>query len=66
MDVERRGTDGTNENVHNYFINILARGGLVQVLFFMFFYIKIINKYFQIKKSYMRFNLSFLFYSFLF
>jgi len=46
-DVERRGTDGTNENVHNYFINILARGGLVQVLFFMFFYIKIINKYFS-------------------
>jgi len=46
-DVERRGTDGTNENVHNYFINILARGGLVQVLFIIFIYIKIINKYFS-------------------
>ena len=39
-DSQRRGTDGTNENVHNYFFNILARGGvfqLITILLFMFF-----------------------------
>ena len=30
----RSGLDGLNENVHNYFVNILARGGLVHLLIF--------------------------------
>ncbi|MCH1613056.1 MAG: O-antigen ligase family protein, partial [Flavobacteriales bacterium] len=49
-EVERRGTDGTNENVHNYIINILARGGLAQLAFFIYAYIQTVNKFF-IKKE---------------
>jgi hypothetical protein len=49
-EVERRGTDGTNENVHNYVINILARGGLAQLAFFIYAYIQTVNKFF-IKKE---------------
>lgn len=30
-DVNRKGSDGTNENVHNYFVNILARGGVLHL-----------------------------------
>ena len=50
-DVERRGTDGTNENVHNYFINILARGGLLQLSFFIFAYYLVIKNYFKNKEK---------------
>ena len=32
-DVERKGTDGTNEHVHNY-LNITARGGSMQLSFY--------------------------------
>jgi O-antigen ligase len=46
-DSQRRGTDGTNENVHNYFFNVLARGGIVQLLiiflFMIFMFIEIKN-----------------------
>lgn len=36
----RTGRDGKNENLHNYFINILARGGIIQfTLFITFFYL---------------------------
>ncbi len=40
----RLGRDGLNENVHNYFVNILARGGVIQLIIFILFhysYIKI-------------------------
>lgn len=40
----RSGNDGTNENVHNYFINILGRGGLSHLIIFLFIF------YFLIKK----------------
>ena len=47
-DSQRRGTDGTNENVHNYFFNVLARGGIVQLLiiflFMIFMFIEIKDK----------------------
>ena len=33
----RLGWDGLNENVHNYFVNVLARGGLPQFLIIFFF-----------------------------
>ena len=46
-DVERRGTDGTNEHVHNYFVNIFARGGLVQLLLFIYAYFMILTKSFE-------------------
>lgn len=34
----RLGKDGLNENVHNYFFTIISRGGLIQLLIFIFFY----------------------------
>jgi len=35
----RLGRDGMNEHVHNYFVNIFSRGGLIQlILFFIFHY----------------------------
>ncbi len=41
----RLGRDGLNENVHNYFINILARGGLIQLLIFIYFHLSIIKSW---------------------
>jgi hypothetical protein len=46
-DKERRGSDGTNENVHNYFINILARGGIFQLSLFIIFHVLIIRLYYK-------------------
>ena len=43
----RLGRDGLNENVHNYLINVLARGGIFVALIIIYFhysYIKIWNK----------------------
>jgi hypothetical protein len=37
----RLGRDGNNENVHNYFINILARGGLLQLFMFVLLHLSI-------------------------
>ena len=38
MDVDwRKGMDSLNENVHNFLVNILARGGLLQVILFLLF-----------------------------
>lgn len=34
----RLGRDGLNEHVHNYFFNIIGRGGLLQLVFFLIFY----------------------------
>lgn len=42
----RAGNDGTNENVHNYFMNIYARGGLIHLTLFILIYVKVlINLY---------------------
>lgn len=36
----RQGSDGSNENVHNFIINILARGGVISLIpFFLFIYV---------------------------
>lgn len=36
MDIpDRKGTDGTNENVHNYFMNIFGRAGFLQLFLFL-------------------------------
>ena len=43
--VHRRGTDGTNENPHNFIFYILARGGLIQLLLFAVFYLQLIIFY---------------------
>ena len=37
----RLGRDGLNENVHNYFFNILGRGGLFQLSIFLYLYMKL-------------------------
>ena len=51
-DKERRGSDGKNENVHNYFFNIFARGGLSQLLIICFFHCYIVFYYFRKFKNY--------------
>ena len=38
----RLGYDGLNEHVHNYFVNIFARGGLIQLFIFLMFHISLI------------------------
>ena len=42
--VDRAGLDGTNIHVHNYFVNILARGGLVHVLLYLLFYLFLLGR----------------------
>jgi len=39
----RLGRDGLNENVHNYFITILSRGGLFQLTLFVLFHFSLIR-----------------------
>ncbi len=39
----RLGRDGLNENVHNYFVNIFARGGAFQLFAYLAFYITLLN-----------------------
>ena len=39
----RLGRDGLNENVHNYFVTVLSRGGLIQVALFLLFHISMIQ-----------------------
>ena len=41
----RMGIDRLNENVHNYFLNIYARGGLVQLFLFLYFYFFLFKNY---------------------
>ncbi len=38
----RLGRDGMNEHVHNYFVNILGRGGIFQLLLFFAFHLGLI------------------------
>lgn len=48
----RLGRDGLNENVHNYFANILGRGGVIQLVLFFLFYLKIISTSREINGDY--------------
>ena len=32
----RSGLDGLNENVHNFFVNIFARGGIIHLLMYLY------------------------------
>ena len=41
----RVGLDEKNENLHNYFLNIFSRGGLVQLFLFLFFYFYCVKYY---------------------
>ncbi len=51
-DKERRGSDGKNENVHNYFFNIFARGGLLQLFLIITFHVFIVFYYFKKFKNF--------------
>ena len=46
-DPSRSGYDGTNENVHNYFINIMARGGLLHLIIISIMYYLFLKKVLQ-------------------
>ena len=55
----RLGRDGLNVHVHNYFMTIFSRGGLIQLSFFLYFYYLVIKLWL---KKYKNYNiLSFLF-----
>ena len=40
---DRRGIDRLNEQVHNYFVTILLRGGLLQLVIILFIFYNILN-----------------------
>tara|TARA_A100001035_G_C27770886_1_gene496285 strand:+ start:312 stop:1604 length:1293 start_codon:yes stop_codon:yes gene_type:complete len=52
----RLGRDGLNENVHNYFVNILGRGGLLQLILFIILYFTIIKNWMKIESKAMIFS----------
>ena len=43
----RQGNDGTNEHVHNFIINILARAGIIGVAAYLFLIYQIIKLYYE-------------------
>ena len=49
---ERSGTDGTNENPHNFLIYSLGRGGLFNLLLFSTFHFSIIVYFYKRDKSF--------------
>lgn len=49
-----QGLDRTNESVHNYFINIFARGGLIHLVLILYFYFIILRTF---KSSYIDISL---------
>lgn len=49
--IYRSGVDGTNENVHNFLINIFARGGLISLLIYLTFFALLIINIFKLKNS---------------
>ena len=40
---DRRGIDKLNEQVHNYFLTVLLRGGLFQLIILLFIFYNILN-----------------------
>ena len=41
---DRRGLDGLNENLHNYFLTIFSRGGIFHLSIFIFLHVFLIFK----------------------
>lgn len=50
--VDRQGLDRLNENVHNYLITLLARGGIVTLLLFIYMFIVILRNIININGFY--------------
>ena len=48
----RQGNDGTNEHVHNFMINILARAGILGVVAYLFLIYQIIKLYYEKQDDY--------------
>lgn len=49
---DRTGLDDTNENLHNYFLQILSRGGIIHLILFMYFFSKLVKSYLSNNKKY--------------
>lgn len=61
---DRRGLDGLNEHVHNYFLTIFLRGGLLHLIIFSVFYWKLFNLVDKKNKlNYLKFFLPIIFVS---
>lgn len=43
---DRTGLDNINENLHNYYIQILSRGGIVHLILFLSFYYRLLRTHF--------------------
>jgi O-antigen ligase len=43
---DRTGLDNINENLHNYFIQILSRGGIVHLILFLSLYYRLLRTHF--------------------
>lgn len=41
----RAGLDGSNENIHNFFVHVLSRGGLIHLFLILYFFYKVIQVY---------------------
>ena len=39
----RSGLDGLNENVHNFFVNIFARGGIIHLLMYLYLIFNLVS-----------------------
>jgi hypothetical protein len=48
----RMGRDGMNENIHNYFLNIFARGGLILLILFITLHISFVREWKSINGNY--------------
>ena len=52
QDITRSGNDQLNQNVHNFIVNIYARGGIFQLTIFIYFYFMIFKNYYINNKSF--------------
>ena len=48
----RMGRDGMNENIHNYFLNIFARGGLILLILFLTLHITFVREWKYVNSNY--------------
>ena len=49
---DRTGLDDTNENLHNFFIQIYSRGGILHLALFLYFFTVLVKDYLLKKKQY--------------
>ena len=60
----RLGRDGLNENVHNYFVNIFARGGIFQFIAYLVFYLTLLKLWKKKNNDYSIFKITSLDFSY--